>query len=192
MNNRYLRLVFHVGVLLYYLEQLMKKRLIAAVAVTIVAAVAVYALGFATPRDLAQYPDCFNCGMSRKSCAHTRLVVEYADGTRRAECSLHCLLADLVDQPGREPKLIRAADYNDRKLAEAEKCSWVRYDNAVQCMGSKVMLAFRSDRGADNFIAAFGGRKLTFDEALKLTYAELKAERSVGNDNPGRPAPVIN
>ena len=156
----------------------MKKRQIAAAVVIIVAVVVVYALGFATPRDLAQYPDCLNCGMSRKSCAHTRLVVEYADGTRRAECSLHCLLADLVDQPGRQPKLIQAADYNDRKLAEAAKCRWVRYDNADECMGSKVMLAFRSDLGADKFIASFGGRKLTFDEALKLTYSDLKAERT--------------
>ena len=155
----------------------MKIRVIVAVMVTLVAVVAVYAIGFRTPRDLAQYPDCLNCGMSRKSCAHTRMVVEYADGTRRAECSLHCLLADFVEQPGREPKRILAADYDDRKLVEAEKCSWVRYDNANECMGSKVMLAFRSDQGADKFIASFGGRKLTFDEALKLTYADLKAER---------------
>ena len=156
----------------------MKKRVIVAVVVAMVAVVAGYALGFAKPRDLAQYPDCLKCGMSRESCAHTRMVVEYADGTRRAECSLHCLLADFVDQPAREPKRILAADYDDRKLAEAEKCSWVRYDNAVECMGSKVMLAFRSEKGADEFIASFGGRKLTFDEALKLTYADLEAERN--------------
>ena len=166
----------------------MKKKCLAAVAVTIMAVLAAYALGFAAPRDLARYPDCLNCGMSRKSCAHTRIVVAYADGTGRAECSLHCLLADLVDQPGREPRLIRVADYHDGKLAEAEKCRWVRYDNAVACRGSKVMLAFRNESGADRFIASFGGLKLTFDEALKMTYTDLKAERNrVGNDA-GRPA----
>lgn len=165
----------------------MRKRMIAAVVVAILAAVAVYALGFATPLDLARYPECLKCGMSRNSCDHTRMVVEYADGTRRAECSLHCLLADLVEQQGREPKRIQAADYHGRKLAEAEKCSWVRYDNAVECMGSKVMLAFRSESGADNFIAAFGGRKLTFDEALKLTYADIEMERNVGRQKTIQP-----
>jgi hypothetical protein len=169
----------------------MIKRGIAIVAVAALAVVAAYAFGFATPRDLAQFPDCLSCGMSRKSCAHTRMVVEYADGTKRAECGLHCLLVDLVDQPGRQPKRMFAADYNDRKLAEAEKSWWVRYDNAVECRGSKVMLAFRSEHGADKFIASFGGRKLNFDEALKLTYSDLKAERNpVGNNNLGRPAPV--
>ena len=158
----------------------MKKIYIATVAVTVLAVVAAYAFGFTTPADLAQYPKCLNCGMSRKECAHTRIVVEYADGTKRAECSLHCLLADLVDQPGRQRKRIMAADYHDRKLVEAEKCSWVRYDNAVECRGSKVMLAFRSDQGADNFVASFGGQKIHYDEALKLTYVDLEAQRHPG------------
>ena len=155
----------------------MKNRWVATAVVMLVSLAAAYAFGFATPKDLAQYPDCLNCGMSRKSCAHTRIVVEYTDGTKRAECGLHCLLADLVDQPGRQPKVIQAADYNDRKLVEAEKCSWVRYDNAAECRGSKVMLAFRSGRGADDFITSFGGRKLTFDEALKQAYLDNEKGR---------------
>lgn len=159
----------------------MIRRGIAIVVVTVLAVVAAYAFGFATPKDLAQYPDCLNCGMSRKECAHTRITVEYTDGTRRAECSLHCLLADLVDQPGRQPKRILAADYKDKKLVEAEKCWWVRFDNAAECRGSKVMLAFRAEREADEFIASFGGKKLNFDEALKLTYLDIEAERRPGN-----------
>lgn len=155
----------------------MKKRRISMVVVTLLAVIAAYAVGFATPKDLVQYPDCLNCGMSRKSCAHSRMVVEYADGTRRAECGLHCLLAELIDQPGRRPKRILAADYHDKKLAEAEKSCWVRYDNAVECRGSKVMLAFRTEQGADDFIASFGGRKLNYDEALKLTYLDIEAQR---------------
>ena len=155
----------------------MKKMRIVTVVVTVVVIVAVYVFGFATPKDLARYPDCLNCGMSRKSCAHTRIIVEYADGTKRAECGLHCLLADLVDQPGRQPKTILAADYNSRKLVEAEKCWWVRYDNVVECRGSKVMLAFRSERGAEDFIVSFGGNKLNFDEALKVVYQDNEAEQ---------------
>lgn len=156
---------------------IMKKKLIFTVVITVAAIVAVYAFGFGTPQDLAQYPDCLNCGMSRKSCAHTRIVVEYIDGTRRAECSLHCLLADLVNQSGREPKKMQAADYNDRILVEAEKCWWVRYDNAVECRGSKVLLAYRTERGADDFITSFGGNKLNFDEALKIAYLDNEEEQ---------------
>lgn len=155
----------------------MKIRGIAAVVVMALTVAAVYAFGYATPKDLAQYPDCLNCSMSRKDCAHTRMTVEYNDGTKRAECNLHCLLADLLDQPGRQPKRILAADYHDKKLAEAERSWWVRYENAVECRGSKVMLAFRSESGADDFIASFGGSKLTFDQALKQTYLDLEAEQ---------------
>lgn len=155
----------------------MKKTRIAGALVAVVAVFAAYALCFATPKDLARYPACLNCGMSRESSSHTRMVVEYADGTRSAECSLHCLLADLIAQPGREPKRILAADYRDRELAEAKACSWVRYDNAAQCRGSKVLLAFRTEAAADEFIASFGGQKLNYDEALSTTYLDLQAER---------------
>lgn len=149
--------------------------------VALFAVVAACALGFATPRDLAQYPECHACGASRNACAHTRIVVEYSDGTKRAECGLHCLLADMVKQPGRQPKRILAADYEDKKLIDAEKGWWVQYDNGVDCRGSKVMLAFRTERGADGFIASFGGRKLSFDDALRVAYREIESELKLSN-----------
>jgi nitrous oxide reductase accessory protein NosL len=154
----------------------MNKRWFAAAAVLLLM-VAACAFGFGTPDDLAKYPVCHNCGMSRKGCAPSRMAVEYLDGTRRAECGLHCLLSDLIDQPGRQPKLIQAADYYDQKLADATKCRWVRYENAASCRGSNVMLAFCADQGADRFIASFGGKKLSYDEALKAAYLDLEAER---------------
>ncbi len=161
----------------------MQTKLKVTVAIMALVFVATYAFGYLTPKDLLQYPECLHCGMSRKVCAHTRMTVEYTDGTRRAECGLHCLLADLVEQPGRHPKRILAADYNDRKLADAQKSWWVRYDNAVECRGSKIMLAFRTERGADDFVVSFGGRKLDFDEALRLTYLDIEAERKIGANN---------
>jgi hypothetical protein len=158
------------------MEVLLKKMGIAALVAAVFTVAAAWAFGFGTAKDLRQYPDCLNCGMSRKACAHTRLTVEYNDGTKRAECSLHCLVADLVNQPRREPKTLLAADYHDKSLAPAEKCWWVRYDNAVACRGSKVMLAFRTEGGANRFLASFGGKKLTFDDALKLTYLDLERD----------------
>lgn len=154
---------------------LMKKWQIAAIAVSALLFAAVYGFGFATPKDLSQYPDCLNCGMSRKACTQTRMTVEYRDGTRRAECSLHCLLTDLLEMPGRQPKRMQVADYNDKKLCDAEKSWWVRYENEGECRGSKVMIAFRSEGGADEFVASFGGKKLSFDEALRLTYLDIQA-----------------
>lgn len=165
----------------------MKKRLIIAVVLMAVVVAASYAFGFLTPKDLLQYPECLHCGMSRKLCAHTRMTVEYTDGTKRAECGLHCLLADLIEQPGRQPKRILAADYNDRKLADAQESWWVRYENAAECSGSKIMLSFRTEKGADDFVVSFGGRKLDFDEALRLTYLDIEEERDVSAKN-GNPA----
>jgi len=161
----------------------MKTKLKTTVAIMALVFVATYAFGKLTPKDLVQYPECLHCGMSRKVCAHTRMTVEYSDGTRRAECGLHCLLADLVEQPGRQPKRILTADYNDHKLADAQKSWWVRYDNAAECRGSKIMLSFRTEHGADNFIVSFGGRKFNFDEALRLTYLDIEAERKGAHAN---------
>ncbi|WP_298271380.1 hypothetical protein [Geobacter sp.] len=158
----------------------MKKRWIVIVTLAATALFAAFAYGYWTPGDLAKYPECLTCGASRKACAHTRMVAEYVDGTKRAECGLHCLMVDFVDQPGRQPKRVLAADYHDKRLAEAEKSWWVRYDNGVECMGSKAMLAFRTERGADDFIASFGGMKLSYDEALRLTYRDIEAARRKG------------
>ncbi|SNB45518.1 nitrous oxide reductase accessory protein NosL [Geobacter sp. DSM 9736] len=160
----------------------MLKSAISVVGFVVLAVAVTCAFGLATPRDLKIHPQCLHCGMSRKECAHTRISVEYRDGTKGGECSLRCLVATFMEQPGREPKKILASDYNDKTLAQAEKSWWVRYDNAVECRGSKVMLAFRSEEGADKFIASFGGRKLSFDEALKITYFEIEEGRLSGKE----------
>jgi copper chaperone NosL len=156
---------------------IISKTAVAVAVMVLTVAATTYAFGFLAPKDLVQYPECLHCGMSRKDCAHTRMTVTYTDGTSRAECGLHCLLADLVEQPGRQPQAILAADYNDRKLADAQKSWWVRYENEGGCRGSKIMLAFRTERGADDFVGSFGGIKLNFDEALRLTYLDVEAER---------------
>lgn len=155
----------------------MKKQWLVSATLAATVFFAVFAYGYRTPGDLALYPECLTCGASRKVCAQTRMAIEYVDGTKRAECGLHCLMADLVDQPGRQPKRILAADYHDSRLTEAEKQWWVRYDSDAECMGSKTMLAFRTERRADEFIASFGGMKLSYDEALRLTYRDLEAAR---------------
>jgi copper chaperone NosL len=141
-------------------------RVLALTVVVLLLLAAGYTFGIATPKDLAQYPQCLHCGMDRTQCKHTRVSIEFADGTKAAECSLQCLVATLKEQPWRRTKTISAADYNDKKLVPAESCSWVRYDNAVSCQGSRVMLAFRSESAADRFVHSFGGRKMTFNDAL--------------------------
>lgn len=46
--------------------------------------------GAATPAaDVASHAACQHCGMDREKFAHSRMLIEYDDGTTAATCSLH-------------------------------------------------------------------------------------------------------
>lgn len=125
--------------------------------------------------DLRNYPACHSCGASRKECGHSRMVVEYVDGTKRADCSLHCVADSLLTQPSRQPKRFQVADYDSRRLIDADKAHWVLYDNRSQCRGSTAELAFSDQRDADRFVSRYGGKVVDFDGALKIAYYEAAA-----------------
>lgn len=125
--------------------------------------------------DIRNYPECHTCGASRKECNHGRMIVEYADGTKRAECGLHCAADNLLTQPSRQPKRFRVADYDSKRLIDADKAQWVVYDNRNQCRGSTAELAFADGYAADRFVARYGGKRTNFDGALKIAYYEAAA-----------------
>lgn len=134
-------------------------------------------VGYAVSRnaDLRSHPACQTCGASRKACDHGRIVVEFVDGTKRADCGLHCLAENLVTQPGRTPKRFLVADYGSKRLIAADRAQWVIYDNRSQCRGSTASMAFSDPDDADRFIARYGGKLTDFDGVLKIAYAEAAA-----------------
>ena len=123
--------------------------------------------------DLEKHPTCKYCGMDRSKYAHSRMLIEYDDGTSSGGCSLHCSAVDLANNIDKLPKNISVGDYRTNKLIDAEKAFWVVGGNKAGVMTSNPKWAFGSKEDAEKFIKASGGVPVTFDDAIKAAYEDM-------------------
>jgi len=126
--------------------------------------------------DLQKEPACKYCGMDRAKFAHTRMVVEYEDGTVLGTCSIHCLALDLALNIDKTPRSLKVGDFNSKELIDAEKAYWVIGGNKPGVMTKQAKWAFEKKQDAEKFIQENGGALSTFDEALKATYESMYAD----------------
>lgn len=123
--------------------------------------------------DVAHSPSCRHCGMDRGKFSHSRMVIEYEDGSAVATCSLHCAAIELANTIDRIPVAVRVADYDSRELLDAEKAVWVLGGNAKGVMTAQAKWAFAERGAAERFVRANGGRIVVFDEAIKAAYDDM-------------------
>jgi nitrous oxide reductase accessory protein NosL len=126
--------------------------------------------------DIQTHPNCKYCGMDRQKYSHSRMYIEYEDGSVLAVCSLHCAALDLALAIDKTPQTIQVADFNTKKLIEAENAFWVLGGNKMGVMTKRAKWAFETKKDAENFIEQDGGTMVTFDEAMKATYADMYAD----------------
>ena len=126
--------------------------------------------------DTQKFPTCKYCGMDRAKFAHSRMVVEYDDGTTLGTCSIHCLAIELVVNMDKTPRSMQVGDYNSKKLIDAEKAFWVIGGNKPGVMTKKAKWAFENKADAEKFIAENGGSLSTFDETMKATFEDMYAD----------------
>jgi nitrous oxide reductase accessory protein NosL len=138
--------------------------------------------------DLRLYPECKHCGMDRKEFAHSRMLIEYEDGSVAATCSLHCAALDLAQNKGKSPKSIRKADYNTKALVAAEKAAWVIGGSRPGVMTQRAKWAFETSEDAARFRAANGGDPADFGEAFKAAYEEINPGVRRAGIKPVQPA----
>ncbi len=62
--------------------------------------------------------------MDRAKFAHSRVLIEYENGSSFGACSLHCAAVELATAIDKTPKAIMVADYATQKLVDAEKAFW--------------------------------------------------------------------
>lgn len=127
----------------------------------------------APPADVAAAPSCHHCGMDRDKFGHSRMLIEYEDGSTIATCSLHCAAVELATTIDRIPVKVSVADYNSRKLVEADEAFWVLGGSKKGVMTAKAKWAFAERSAAEKFIQANGGSIATFDEAIKAAYDDM-------------------
>ena len=123
--------------------------------------------------DIQKNKSCKYCGMDREKFSHTRMLIEYDDGTTVGTCSIHCTAVDLALNIDKNPKSIQVADAGSKKLVDAEKATWIIGGSKSGVMTKRAKWAFEKKDDADTFVKENGGTLATFDEAMKAAYEDM-------------------
>ncbi|MCG8427240.1 MAG: nitrous oxide reductase accessory protein NosL [Chromatiales bacterium] len=127
--------------------------------------------------ELAKYPRCPYCGMSRKKWNHSRHLVHYDDGLADGTCSIHCAAISLSLNLDRGPKAIYAADFGSdaeiKPLVEVDKAQYLIGAKLKGTMTANSKMAFASVEAAKAAQAAKGGELADFDTALTAAYNDM-------------------
>lgn len=132
--------------------------------------------------DITADKSCKYCGMNREKFAHSRMLIEFEDGTRVATCSLHCAAVDLANTIDKTPQAIKVADHGTKQLIDAEKAIWVIGGSKQGVMTRNAKWAFASKDRAESFIKENGGKLATFDEAIRSAYEDMYADTKMIRD----------
>ena len=135
--------------------------------------VAVPAAQAAQPSDVLKSPACQQCSMDRGKFSHSRMLIEYQDGSTVASCSLHCVAVELANSMDRIPVMLRVADYDSRELLDAESAVWVVGGSKKGVMTAHPKWAFASRGKAERFVKENGGSIASFDEAIEAAYRDM-------------------
>jgi nitrous oxide reductase accessory protein NosL len=123
--------------------------------------------------DIIQYPTCPLCGMDRKEYAHSRMIVEYAEGPARGTCSLHCTASEMTFNRDKTMKSLQVADYNTKNLLPAGEAFWVIGGDKTGVMTKRAKWAFHNKERAEAFIWENGGQPADFQQAIKATFVDM-------------------
>lgn len=148
-------------------------RIAAVTAVGALLAVLIAAATVSARDDISEHRDCLHCGMDRKAFGFSRMLITYADGLSVGVCSLHCAAVELGANPARTVKTIEVADRDTRALISAQQAFWVMGGKKQGVMTQRPKWAFASKASAEAFVAANGGKLVTWDEALSAAREDI-------------------
>jgi hypothetical protein len=114
--------------------------------------------------------------MDREKFAHSRMLVEYEDGTSLGTCSLHCLAVELATHIDKTPKAIFVGDFKEKTLVDVEKAFWVIGGSKMGVMTKRAKWAFGKKEDAEKFKAENGGDLASFEQAIKASYEDMYAD----------------
>lgn len=123
--------------------------------------------------DVKAAASCKYCGMDREKFGHSRMFIEYDDGSTVGLCSLHCAAVELATEIDKTPKAVLVSDMPTRKLVDAEKAVWVIGGSKPGVMTKRAKWAFADKAGAEAFVKENGGKVITFDQAIAAAYEDM-------------------
>lgn len=122
--------------------------------------------------DQKQHPICNFCGMNRVKFPTVRMLLAYKDQEAVATCSLHCTACALSLSFDNQPTTIKASDFNSHQLIDAKTATWVVGGEKPGVMTSRAKWAFGDRNAAEQFVNAYGGNIVDFEQALEAAVAD--------------------
>ena len=123
--------------------------------------------------DVKAHPSCKYCGMDREKFSHSRVLIDYDDGTTVGTCSIHCAAVDLAIHIDKTPKAVWVGDYGTKGLVDVEKAIWIIGGNKMGVMTKRAKWAFAKKDDAERFKTENGGEFATYDQVVKAAYEDM-------------------
>lgn len=115
------------------------------------------------------FPQCQLCGMNLHKYTHVRYTITTVDNQQISTCGVQCgLLLQL--NLGKKFVSATATTLLKHKVVPAKKALYVYKSNIITDM-SPGFIAFSSEKNARNFVKGFGGKVLSFDQAMQVVTA---------------------
>jgi copper chaperone NosL len=151
----------------------MKKMYVAALAIALGFIVGGFTYAEQMADDIAVHKACKFCGMNRGMYDFSRMLIEYADGTSAAFCSLRCAAVDLANSIDKSPKAIMVGDFKEKHLIDAEKAFWLVGGSKPGVMSARGKWAFEKKEDAETFLKTNKGEIVSFETAVKMAYEDM-------------------
>ncbi len=132
--------------------------------------------------DVHRHPSCPYCGMDRERFSHSRMLIQYEDGSEVGTCSLHCVAVELALKIDQTPKALMVGDYNAKRLIDAERAYWVMGGGKPGVMTKRAKWAFERKEDAERFMEENGGQLVTFEEAIRASYEDMYSDTKMIRD----------
>jgi len=126
--------------------------------------------------DISKHQSCPYCGMDRQKFAHSRIYVEYDDGSTLGTCSIHCAAVDMAVHIDKAPLKISVGDYNTKQLIDAEAAVWTIGGNKPGVMTHRAKWAFGTKESAEAYVKANGGKIAGFEEVMEAAYEDMNKD----------------
>jgi len=119
---------------------------------------------------------CPKCGMTLPMFYKTNHAAK-VDGKMQQFCSMHCLVEAM--QSGAKVEDIQVVDNTTLKFIPAKKAFYVVGSNKPGTMTKLSKYAFGSKEAANKFAKEFGGKVMSFDEALQIAKSDFAKEQKM-------------
>jgi hypothetical protein len=107
------------------------------------------------------------------------VLINFTDAPQIGVCSLHCAVIKLNAHKDKKVKSLLVADRDSHGLVAAEKATWVIGGKKRGVMTQRPKWAFATNAAAKAFVAANGGKIVSWDDALAAAREDADLKSSV-------------